>query len=257
MHKQQKHKNSHKPGKRGSGGRAMIGHFHAMTQLIGVAGIYPALLVIPPNFPRPAQVVDSYEEYRLKRLRYRIFPVGSQANLSTTAIAYYPTVLTGVPSFSTSYDNPTVLTLLPTEVKPSDWKVVSKAILAGLQPWYKSEAAVLTAADSVPGQIWVTALSISQTTVIGVEVDGAFEYRGEVNPAQTPASLVSLLRQQAQLTERIENRTRQDQLQLADRHKRLMLELSYTEVASEGSIPTKWPLQTSSLPAAQSGSRRQ
>jgi len=245
---------------RGTGGRVETCHFHAMIQLIGVAGVYPTFNVTPMNFGRPAVIVDNFDEYRLKRLKFRIYPNGTPLVATVSTATFFPTVVTTAPNFLNSYDNPTVVTLLPTDVAPTPWRVVSKADLQGLQPWYKSENASTATPDTLPGQFYITCNNAASTQVINCEFDGVFQFRGETNAASTPAPLSTLLKRQQDLQLAIELVTERERKKtLADRNK-LMLLLGYQEsatVTSEGPIPTKWPLQTSSLLAAPSGSRKQ
>jgi len=246
--KQLKHKNSRRSGNRGSAGRVETCHFHAMIQLTGVAGVYPNIQVTPSVFTRPADISLTFDEYRLSKLKFRIFPNGTPLAATVTAAVFTSGFSTTAPAFLTAYSNPTVTTVLPTDVGPSKWSRVPKSILSGLQPWYKSHGTVALA-DTLPGELFVVCNNVASTQVINVEFDGEFQFRGETDPADTPIPLPLLHKMQMQLQARLELAEFVERDKTLKEKNKLMLLLGYQEsatVTSEGPIPAKWPTQTPS-----------
>jgi len=237
-----KQRKGNKRAGRGAGGRVETCHFHAMIQLTGVAGVYPTFNVTPMNFDRPAIIVDNFDEYRLRRLKFRLAFNSTPTALITTG-TFFPTVVTTAPTFNNSYDNPTVVTLPLAATAPTPWHTVSKADLQGLQPWYKSENISTATPDTLPGQFYVCCNNVATTTVINVEFDGVFQFRGETNTASTPAPMAVLLKRQQDLQLAIElSAERERKKTLADRNK-LMLLLGYKETETSTVEPKafKWP----------------
>lgn len=176
---------SRKNKKRSGAGHTEVAHFHAAFVETATTGVFPTVSCNPATLStRAGNIADNFDEYRLTRLRFRLFPQ-TTAVTNLAAYAYFPGVTTTVPALGVQvFDNPTVCVLGHTTVGPSQWRSVPKDLLRGLQAWYKV-AATVSAVDSVPGQLLGASIQASTDSIV-IEVDGTFEFRGEVNPTNTP-----------------------------------------------------------------------
>jgi hypothetical protein len=159
-------------------------HFHELNSITLAAGAaQQALGPLAPLSDRLSAISDAFDEYRLVALKYR-FRIDLTAIANAGSMAFYPGVLTTPPgSIFQIGANSTVSMRQSDDDVLLPWTVVPRALLAGEQPWYKSQKAVITADDSIPGQLCFIGTG---TDVLLYEVDGVFEFRGEADTGNTP-----------------------------------------------------------------------
>ncbi len=142
-------------------------------------GATASLALNPLNMgDRASGLSDSYANFRLKSLRFRLHPVAAAAaagflvgSANTTAPTTIATVMEIVPS----------VYQVAAETVPSNWVVVSKSDCAGPLPWYKTQTT--TGNDEFPGYL------VTIGTGADVEYYAVLEFKGSVDPANTPAWL--------------------------------------------------------------------
>ncbi len=140
--------------------------------------ITPAQLALNPiNMgDRAAGLSDSYANFRLKSFRFRIHPA---------AAAVTAAFLVGSANTTPPATSQTMMEIVPSvyqtaqEVVPSNWVVVPKADLAGPLPWYKTQTVVGN--DEYPGYL------VSLNSAADIEYVAVIEFKGSVDPANTPA----------------------------------------------------------------------
>lgn len=141
------------------------------------AGPAVQLALNPLNMgDRASGLSDSYANFRLKSLRFRLHPTSGAngvgflvGSANTTPPGTLPVLAEIVPS---TYS-------LGQETVCSNWVVVSKSDLAGPLPWYKTQTT--TGNDEFPG--YLVTIGVNQD----VEYFAAIEFKGSVDPANTPA----------------------------------------------------------------------
>jgi len=118
-------------------------------------------------------------------------------------MAFFPGVHTTVPSSITIMgDNPFTSLRDQNDTVLLPWTNVPRGILCGEQPWYKCQKAVVTADDSVPGQLLFLGTG---TDNVLYEMDGIYEFRGEVDTADTPLNPAYLQARIDLLNKRVSN----------------------------------------------------
>jgi len=254
--KQRKSKNIRRP-RRSAAGRTVRVPFHAVNS-ITLAGSTFNQVVGPYSglSGRSSSIADTFDEYRLVKLRYRIRQDVTTAS-NQTAMAFYPGVTTNnVNSLATIGENPYVSMRVTDDDVILPYTHVPRAVLAGEQSWYKCQKATLTADDAVPGQLFFT--GNAATDVINYEVDGIFEFRGEADPTNTPLDprhvphKIDLLNRRVFLYNQLVTVQRDNLLKLLN-YKETLVTVPQLTVHSEGTIPAKWPTQTPSQLRAQVG----
>jgi len=226
-------------GRNKQGGHVEKCHVHTVVTITAAAGVFNITNIYPGSFPRALAIADNFDEYRLVKFKYRLFRGATFT--ADSAVAFFPTVTASAPTWLNLYDNNTVCTLPLGAVAPTPWTHIPKALCAGLQPWYKAEAASLAAPDTLPGQIFGATISSTSDTC-ELEMDAVFEFRGEVNAADTPAPLPQLIRQSEMLQRRIELSVDAQKRRDAAERGRLATLLGYTETATVVPTDTRWPV---------------
>jgi len=185
---------------------------------------------------RLSTIADTFDEYRFVSLRYRI---RSDTTTSTAqaGMAFYPGVVSSQPNnFAALGENPTIsLRSLNDDVVPR-WVTVPRAVLAGEQPWYKSQKATITADDSIPGVLQFVGTT---TDVIQWEADGVCEFRGESDVSNTP--LPRLLAIGEQVEKLLPAARERDIEQRRVARDKLLAILSYVETEEVSVVgPAQW-----------------
>lgn len=208
--------------------------FHALNNVTLAAGSF-AQPMSPASAlsDRLSAITDAFDEYRLVALKYRP-RIDATTVANTIQMAFYPGVTTTAPSQTQMGENPYVSMRQTDDDVVLPYTVVPRAVLAGEQPWYKSQKAVITADDSIPGQLFFFGVG---TDVILYEVDGVFEFRGEADTANTPLNPKELPHRIDTLNKRVAlwNRDIQKQRQT------LLKLLNYTETSVVTPQITRWP----------------
>jgi hypothetical protein len=135
---------------------------------------------------RVGAVADSWCQYRIRRLRFRlrIPPAGFTGS---QAVGYVGGVQDTPPS-----TRGTIMELLPStsldfaQSIPSDWVNVSRADLAGALPWYKAIAGAADPTEESPGLI---CLAGTGTDAAQLEIEGVYEFKAAAATANTPAAM--------------------------------------------------------------------
>ncbi len=166
--------------------------FHGIVSATLTAGVQQLLLnpsvLSGVGFSRFGSVADNYAHYRVKTLKFRLFPRGS---VTTDSAAGY---IGGVQDTPPS-TNAQVLELLPScvlggdQTVPTEWVNVPPKDLAGPLPWYKSVTGGADGTEEQPGAIFVT--SGGATDPYLLEIRGLYEFKTAVAPANTPAAVAA------------------------------------------------------------------
>lgn len=140
------------------------------------------------GFTRLASVADNYASFRIKSLRFRLHP------LIVTATSDAAVCFTGAVQDTSPTSVAQVMEVLPSllmvmyRTTPTEWKEVPKADLCGPLPWYKSLLGTADPTEESPGLI---VLVKAATALMGpsVEIEGVYEFRSAIAPANTPMLL--------------------------------------------------------------------
>lgn len=135
----------------------------------------------PTNLNAVSGSADSYEFYRISRLRYRLFP----SSISGIQVAAY---------IAGAVDNPPTTTsdlaitrhacLLGDEVTvPSSWRNVPKTALASYMSWYKTVVGSPAPDTELQGSIY---LAGSGTDGYTLEIEATYQFRSLVATSATP-----------------------------------------------------------------------
>jgi len=268
--KQHKSKNNSRPG-RGKGG--------SQTTLVPFSGFFTAILVtgnlaiaLSPNsigsagnIARLHTIEDAFGKYRFTKFSFRLLLDKALTTAVLDMICGFVPRDAQTAAFTTFAEvaETQLYTFVgqSTTVQPA-WVKVPRRALAGMLPWYQTlgGSTGVDLEEQNQGTLYLTNGTGAGSTSLIVEMKGVCEFAAPLDPAVTPVPIPILLRQKKELDERLRLSLAADAEKKAKERNKLMLLLGYQEsitVTSEGPIPTKWPLQTSSLLAAQSGSRRQ
>lgn len=130
---------------------------------------------------RILQMAEAWELYRVVRMRYRI----RRESANTVAVAFAqgitdtgPSTLAQILTMSTC----TYVTLV--ETLPSPWKNLTSKDLAGYTNWYKTIVGTPDTSVEIQGTLYCLA---SGTSTWDVEIEGVIQFRGAIDPGNTPA----------------------------------------------------------------------
>lgn len=172
---------------------------------------------------RVLAVADSWAQYRVLRLRFRLRVLAS--GVGTQAMGFVGGVQDTPPATIQS-----VTELIPSclqdagQTVPSDWVRVPPRDLAGPLPWYKSVVGNADATEESPG---IMCLAGSATDAFRFELEAVYEFKAAVGTGNTPeaTALVKQLR-----SEKIRFETERER-------KMLLLKLSPAPIAATSLVP--------------------
>ncbi len=172
-------------GRRAKGkGDQCVFPFHKFVRASMTGGAFQ-ILVSPNNVltPRGLAEADAWADFRVRQLMFRLHPAASVTD--DTAVGYIGQVPDTVPATVDQIGELLASTILGGDTtQPTEWVRPSKSELAGCFPWYKT---IPGAADPTEEQPGVICLAGNTTTLFILEVRGAFEFKGAVATANTPA----------------------------------------------------------------------
>jgi hypothetical protein len=158
----------------------------AGTQSFTGAGTYSLALNPGSLGGRVVSVADTYELYRIVKLRYRL--IRNTGGVSgSAAVAYYPGITDTPPTtFFTVTENPQNAIVTEVSTTPSGWVNVKAEQLAGYQSWYKT--IVGTPDPSVEIQGYLHAAATTTTFACFLQYDIEYQFKGPVPTGSTPAA---------------------------------------------------------------------
>jgi hypothetical protein len=184
--------------KKNRGQDSIAEEFSAYISAALVAGANN-LALNPAVTSRLAAIGDTYEFYRLKALKFRLHPNGTQT--SVAGAAWQAGVIDTAPATVAQLAEGVNNTLLGSRATvPSAWCQVPRKDLAGAFPWYKSVQGTPDVSEEIVGYIFLTGTT---TEAYNLEVRGVMEFKQAIAPANTPMEIelrsrLRMERQQAQ-----------------------------------------------------------
>lgn len=131
---------------------------------------------------RLASVADTFDLYRIVRLRYRLLPNSTRTVLQQAA--WYPGIVdvqpSGIIEIST---NMTGVALGSSQTVPTSWMNVSPSTLKGYSVWYKSRIGTPETSEELQGTIYITGTGSETYTL---ELEALFEFKNALAPANAP-----------------------------------------------------------------------
>lgn len=140
------------------------------------------------GFTRLASVADNFASYRIRSLRFRLHPLIATAT-SDAAVCF-----TGAVQDTSPTTIAQCMEVIPSLymglncTTSSGWKDVPKADLTGPLPWYKSLLGTADATEESPGLFVMVKQALAQCGP-AVEIEGVYEFRAAIAPANTPMLL--------------------------------------------------------------------
>jgi predicted enzyme related to lactoylglutathione lyase len=150
----------------------------------------------PSLASRLSALADAYEFYRLRKLKFRVHPNGTQSNM--VAAVFQAGVVDTAPTTVLQCSEGVNSTFNGSRATvPSAWCEVAPEDLKGAFPWYKSVQGTPDTSEEIVGYIY---LAGSTTESISLEVRGVMEFKQSIAPANTPmeVELRARLRQERQ-----------------------------------------------------------
>jgi len=178
-------------GRRGSSVTTTV-QFHGLNliTLAGAIGSQPLASNSAALSDRFSAIADAFDEFRVIALKYRMRGDTSTVT-NASGMAYYPGVISGTQpnTLNVLGENPYVSLRFSDDDVVLPWVSVPRGVLAGEQPWYKSQKATITADDSIPGTLYFVGVG---TDTLQYEVQFTVQFRGESDTANTPLNPESL-----------------------------------------------------------------
>jgi len=143
-----------------------------------------SILVSPVLSSRILEQADTFELYRVTRLRFRLH-ADAQTGGTAMVACYVPGVTDTPPStVAVAAESLESVVQAGSATMPSKWCNVSRGALASYGGWYKTIPGTPATSEEIQGTIFVVPTG-TQTYVL--EVEGIFEFKAPVDPAATPA----------------------------------------------------------------------
>ncbi len=142
-----------------------------------------SILVQPTSLgTRASTLGDSYSEFRVKSLRFRLIPTNVTA--ATNVVTYTPGIVDTLPtSIATAASGNYCAIMGRGQTTPSNWITVSAQDCAGAANWYKSVSGTPASWDEAPGQFIYTA---SAASTLSLEFECTLQFKGAIDPGSTP-----------------------------------------------------------------------
>ncbi len=155
---------------------------YANNQVL-VSGSF-SLPLYPSSFPRVLEVADSFDLFRVTKLRYRLHPADTTP--ASLCMAFFPGVTDTPPTtFSTISECVQRTVIAGTATVPSNWVEVPRGLLRGMHEWYKTIPGTTELAEEYPGVIYAGAPTTG-AGYIKYEIEGVFEFAGPITTGSTP-----------------------------------------------------------------------
>lgn len=144
------------------------------------------LTVAPTNLGSLSDVAQSFNLYKVTKLRYRIHPQ-SAMTLSQTA-AYYPETVVTSATAAANMENPDCIVQYKDTTVPTPWHSVPPARLQGQLEWWKCVADASAGDFEIQG---VLALTGTTTETVYLEIDGIIHMKNPVDTTTAAARMRS------------------------------------------------------------------
>jgi len=169
----------------------------------GLATTYLAPTAAGLGIPRLTTASDPFEKYRFTQFRFRLLcDAGSTTGDSVACFIGKSAATAGVSTLLQAFETGIFSFVSTKQTVHGSWVNVPKTVLAGMLQWYQTQggnAASDTEEDN-QGTLYFVG---SGTSNLHIEVRGMIELAVAADPANTPASLQSLLAKKELLEKRI------------------------------------------------------
>ncbi len=156
--------------------------FHAIQTPALTSGA-ASLALNPANIVRLATIADTFEEYRIVELMFRLRRIGTLTSVGFAA-GFFPGISDTAPNTANLVmESLDACIVDPVTTVPSDWVKVSRENLKGSMDWYKAIAGAATDWEERPGTIYFGG---SGTESALIELRGVYEFKGTVDTSDTP-----------------------------------------------------------------------
>lgn len=138
--------------------------------------------VSPAMCAQSAQYADAFQMYKVTKLRFRLYRVGTTG--TTQAAVYLPGVTDNPPSTISTVGTIPHAAILPlTATVPTRWSVVNSKDLQSYMSWYKTIVGSPSADAEIQGNIFIRGNGTDQ---YAIEIDAIFVFRDSVPTGVTP-----------------------------------------------------------------------
>jgi len=132
--------------------------------------------------PRLTAIADSYDEYRFESFKFRI----RDGQASNQAACFIPGIVDTPPATLSAVGEVLNSVMIGVgETIPSNWSNISKGVLSGMHPWYKTVAGTPESSEEIQGNVCIFEGSGAGVSVV-LEISGVCAMRAGVNAGNTP-----------------------------------------------------------------------
>jgi len=211
--------------------------FHALNliTLAAAIAVQPLSSSSAALSDRFSAIADAFDEFRIIKCKYRMR--GDTSTVTNAAgMAFYPGVISGTQpnTLTVLGENPYMSVRFSDDDVLLPWVNIPRGVLAGEQPWYKSQKATITADDSIPGQLQFVGVG---TDTLQYEIQFTAQFRGESDTANTPLDPASLQHR----IDTLNKRCALWQKSILQQRQTLLKLLNYTETSQVIPQITRWP----------------